>query len=69
MPAPMALTEAQAVNHMLRALRREPLDYLFPWRMAWLVRLSLLLPKRWTTRILRKELVALGAPAAVPPSS
>ena len=42
MPAPMALSEAQAVEHMLRALRREPLDYLFPWRMAWLVRLSLL---------------------------
>lgn len=67
MPAPLALSEAQAVEHMLRALRREPLDYLFPWRMAWLVRLSLLLPKRWTTRILRGEVPPL--PAAARPTA
>lgn len=65
MPAPMALSEAQTVEHMLRALRREPLDYLFPRSMAWLVRLSLLLPKPWTTRILRGKVPPL--PATVRP--
>ena len=47
--------------------RSEPLDYLFPRRMAWLVRLSLLLPKRWTTRILRSEVPPM--PAAARPTA
>ncbi|MFC3685581.1 SDR family NAD(P)-dependent oxidoreductase [Hydrogenophaga luteola] len=68
MPAPLALSEAQAVDHIVRALRREPLDHLFPFSMAWLVRLALLLPKRWTTRILRREVPALQSPAPTPPT-
>lgn len=68
MPAPLALSEAQAVDHIVRALRREPLDHLFPFSMAWLVRLALLLPKRWTTRILRREVPALPSPAPTPPT-
>jgi NAD(P)-dependent dehydrogenase (short-subunit alcohol dehydrogenase family) len=69
MPAPLALSEAQAVEHMVRALRREPLDHLFPFSMCWLVRLALLLPKRWTTRILRNELPALPVhPTGAPPT-
>ncbi|MCB4362117.1 SDR family NAD(P)-dependent oxidoreductase [Hydrogenophaga taeniospiralis] len=67
MPAPLALSEAQAVEHIVHALRREPLDYLFPFTMRWLVRLALLLPKRWTTHILRRELPALPAHAAGSP--
>lgn len=62
MPAPLALSEAQAVEHLMHALRREPLDYLFPFTMRWLVRLALLLPKRLTTRILRGELPPLPKP-------
>lgn len=58
MPAPLELSEAQAVGHIVHALRREPLDYLFPFSMRWLVRLALLLPKRWSTHILRRELPA-----------
>lgn len=68
MPAPLELSEAQAVEHIVRALRREPLDYLFPFSMRWLVRLALLLPKRWTTRILRREVPALPAQAHIPPT-
>lgn len=68
MPAPLALSEAQAIEHIVRALRREPLDHLFPFSMAWLVRLALLLPKRWTTRILRREVPTLPAPAPTPPT-
>ncbi|MDG5975555.1 short-chain dehydrogenase/reductase SDR [Hydrogenophaga taeniospiralis CCUG 15921] len=67
MPAPLALSEVQAVDHIVHALRREPLDYLFPFTMRWLVRLALLLPKRLTTRILRHELPPVTAPAAGAP--
>ena len=70
MPAPLALSEAQAVEHIMHALHREPLDYLFPFTMRWLVRLALLLPKRLTTRLLRGELPRLPASAAgAPPTS
>lgn len=67
MPAPLALSEVQAVDHIVHALRREPLDYLFPFSMRWLVRLAQLLPKRLTTRILRHELPPVTAPAAGAP--
>ncbi|HEX7641245.1 MAG TPA: SDR family NAD(P)-dependent oxidoreductase [Burkholderiaceae bacterium] len=55
MPAPLEITEEAAVDHIMRALRRESMDYLFPWHMGWLVRLANCLPKRLTTWILRRE--------------
>ena len=69
MPAPLELSEAQAVEHIVRALRREHLDYLFPFSMRWLVRLALVLPKWLVTRILRRDVPPLpaervGAPRA-----
>jgi len=69
MPAPLQLTEARAVEHIVFALRRERMDHLFPISMRWLVRLSLLLPKRLVTRILRNDVPPLpaqriGAPRA-----
>jgi NAD(P)-dependent dehydrogenase (short-subunit alcohol dehydrogenase family) len=45
MPAPQQISEPRAVDHIVHALRRERMDYLFPWTTAWLVRLSALLPK------------------------
>ena len=69
MPAPLELSEARAVEHVVHALRREPMDYLFPLSMRWLVRLSLCLPKRLVARILRNDVPPLpaervGAPRA-----
>lgn len=61
MPAPLELSEAQAVDHIVHALRRERLDYLFPFSMRWLVRLALLLPKWLVTRILRRDVPPLPA--------
>jgi len=61
MPAPLELSEAQAVDHIVHALRRECLDYLFPFSMRWLVRLALLLPKWLVTRILRRDVPPLPA--------
>lgn len=61
MPAPLELSEAQAVEHIVRALRREHLDYLFPFSMRWLVRLALVLPKWLVTRILRRDVPPLPA--------
>jgi NAD(P)-dependent dehydrogenase (short-subunit alcohol dehydrogenase family) len=61
MPAPLELSEARAVEHLVHALRREPMDYLFPLSMRWLVRLSLWLPKWLVTRILRGDVPPLPA--------
>ena len=59
MPAPMAMSEQRAVDHIVRALRLERMDTLFPWPMACLVRLAQVLPKKWVTRILRGDVPAL----------
>ncbi|UZD98316.1 SDR family NAD(P)-dependent oxidoreductase [Pseudomonas corrugata] len=56
MPAPLELSEDQAVAHMLYAMRGGRWDYLFPWPMRWLIRLSMILPKPITCWILRREL-------------
>jgi NAD(P)-dependent dehydrogenase (short-subunit alcohol dehydrogenase family) len=61
MPAPLEMSEARAVDHIIRALRRERMDHLFPWPMGWLVRLSLVLPKWLTTRILRNDVPPMPA--------
>lgn len=56
MPAPLEISEAAAVEHMLYAMRSQRWDYLFPWPMRWLIRLARVLPKSVTLWILRKEL-------------
>ncbi|MHA6788230.1 SDR family NAD(P)-dependent oxidoreductase [Pseudomonas bijieensis] len=60
MPAPLEISEAQAVSHMLKAMRSDRWDYLFPWTMRWLVRLSRILPKPVLLWVLRQELPPLS---------
>jgi NADP-dependent 3-hydroxy acid dehydrogenase YdfG len=55
MPAPLEISEAQAVEHILYALRKQRSDYLFPWTLRWLVRLAGVLPKPLTNWILHFE--------------
>ncbi|GGF47855.1 short-chain dehydrogenase [Aliidongia dinghuensis] len=62
MPAPLEISEARAVEHILYALRRERSDYMFPWTMRWLVRLGLVLPKGLTTWLLRREMLRTATP-------
>jgi NAD(P)-dependent dehydrogenase (short-subunit alcohol dehydrogenase family) len=52
MPAPLEISEAKAVDHILFAIRRERSDYLFPWSLRWLVKLAGVLPKPLTNWIL-----------------
>ena len=59
MPAPLEISEARAVDHILFALRHERADYLFPFTMRWLTRLALVLPKAITNRILANEIPPL----------
>lgn len=56
MPAPLEISEAVAVDHMLYAMRSRRWDYLFPWPMRWVIRLARVLPKSLTLWVLRKEL-------------
>ncbi|VVM69332.1 hypothetical protein PS664_01708 [Pseudomonas fluorescens] len=56
MPAPMEISETEAVDHMLYAMRGQRWDYLFPWPMRWLIRLARVLPKSLALWVLRKEL-------------
>jgi NADP-dependent 3-hydroxy acid dehydrogenase YdfG len=56
MPAPLEISESQAVAHILYALRRERSDYLFPFSMRWLIRLALILPKSATNWILARQM-------------
>jgi NAD(P)-dependent dehydrogenase (short-subunit alcohol dehydrogenase family) len=55
MPAPLEISEAQAVDYILFVLRKQRSDYLFPWRLRWLVRLAGVLPKSLTNLILHFE--------------
>jgi NAD(P)-dependent dehydrogenase (short-subunit alcohol dehydrogenase family) len=64
MPAPFEISEDEAVDHILRALRRERMDTLFPFPTSWLVRLARVLPKRLTIRILRNDVPPLPQPTA-----
>ncbi|KWA74749.1 short-chain dehydrogenase [Burkholderia ubonensis] len=56
MPAPMQMSEEAAVTRIIRALRCERTDTMFPWQTSCLIRLSALLPKRFVAHILRREL-------------
>lgn len=59
MPAPLEISEAKAVDHIMHALLREREDYLFPFTLRWLVRLALVLPKSVVNRILRNDVPPL----------
>lgn len=59
---------AREVLACMRANYDVAVNVLFPFSMRWLVRLALLLPKRWTTHILRRELPKLPAHAHTPPT-
>lgn len=56
MPAPLEISEDQAVSYMILALRGGGWDYLFPLSLRWLVRLARVLPKPLLAAILRREL-------------
>jgi len=60
MPAPLEISEAAAVEHMLFAMRSQRWDYMFPWPMRWLIRLARILPKAVTLWVLRRELPVLA---------
>jgi NAD(P)-dependent dehydrogenase (short-subunit alcohol dehydrogenase family) len=60
MPAPLEISEAAAVEHMLFAMRSQRWDYMFPWPMRWLIRLAMILPKPITLWVLRRDLPALA---------
>ena len=55
MPAPFEISEEQAADHIICAIRNEVLDYLFPFVMRWQIRLALLLPKKLQFYVLRGE--------------
>ena len=55
MPAPLQMSEDRAVDHLMRAIAREHMDYCFPWQTSWLVKLTQVLPKWLVVRILRRE--------------
>lgn len=59
MPAPLEISQAKAVDHIMYALQRERQDYLFPFSMRWLIRLALMLPKRVSNAILRRDVPPL----------
>ena len=59
MPAPLAISEDRAVDHILFALRRERSDYMFPLIMRWLIRLTRILPKPLTNWVLKREIPPL----------
>lgn len=58
------LSEEQAVQHILHAIRARRMDYAFPWRTKVLVHLANWLPKRLAVRILRADVPAQPAPSA-----
>lgn len=59
MPAPLAISEDRAVDHILFALRHERSDYMFPLIMRWLIRLTRILPKPLTNWVLKREIPPL----------
>ena len=69
MPAPLEISEAQAVAHILYALRRERSDYLFPFSMRWRVLLARILPKSVTNRVLARQMPPMPAIAGLAPST
>jgi NAD(P)-dependent dehydrogenase (short-subunit alcohol dehydrogenase family) len=69
MPAPREISQAQAVAHILHALRRERPDYLFPFSMRWRVLLALILPKSVTNRVLARQMPPMPAIPGLTPGT
>jgi NAD(P)-dependent dehydrogenase (short-subunit alcohol dehydrogenase family) len=61
MPAPLQMSEDRAVDHLMRAIDREHMDYCFPWQTSWLVKLTHVLPKWLVVRVLRRDVLPLPA--------
>ena len=57
MPAPFEISEDKAADHILYAIEKQKLDYLFPAVMRWQIRLAQIVPKKLLFFILRKEFV------------
>lgn len=55
-PMPLALSEEQAVKHMIRAMEKGSADYMFPWVYKMLIKLAGILPKGLLGRILLLDL-------------
>ncbi len=55
MPAPFEISEENAARHIIRAMRREKPDYLFPAVMRWTIRLALILPSPIVRWVLRRD--------------
>ncbi len=62
MPAVMEISETLAAHYMIEAMREGRADFMFPWKMRWLVRLALLLPKSLTQRILLRDVPPVDRP-------
>lgn len=61
MPAPFELSEEEAAERILRAIRDRRWDYAFPLPTSLLVKLANILPKRLTAAILRRDFRAQRA--------
>jgi len=61
MPAPLEISEDQAANHIVNAIRAGRRDYLFPASMRWVIRLARVLPKPVLNWVLGFEVKPLGA--------
>jgi len=57
-PAPFEISEQVAAGHIIRAMKKEKSDYLFPFVTGSLIRLALILPKPVTGYILSKSVPA-----------
>jgi short-subunit dehydrogenase len=57
-PSPFEISEVDAAKHVVRALKKENADYLFPFMTASLIRLARILPKSLTNKLLAKAVPA-----------
>lgn len=58
MPTPFEITEEKAAEHIIYAISKEKLDYLFPFVISLQVRFAQMLPKKLLYYILRKEFIS-----------
>jgi NADP-dependent 3-hydroxy acid dehydrogenase YdfG len=66
MPAPLEISEDEAVDHILRAVRHQRSDYLFPLSMNLMVKLASVLPKPVTNWVLHFDVPRLPEPCDEP---
>ncbi|MBN1009062.1 SDR family NAD(P)-dependent oxidoreductase [Amphritea pacifica] len=55
MPAPMEISAEQAARYIIRGIRREKPDYLFPGLMRWTIRLLGIVPPSLVRWVLRRD--------------